>query len=180
MTARVLATITPEHTDRYHLTLVRWIEANGIDPKVVPIDQPITIEQVGDRTVICYREIQLSSEGRHLIDPDNDCQVLTVRRSRDERVPLAAIAIEQLLADVATAAYAHAHQLHLVIEPAPEGQATGGTVGVRVWVDPAVSYGCVLPGRQGGRDVGLLASAFETEGTVHWVSATECDQTPGG
>jgi hypothetical protein len=118
VTSQVLLTIAREHIERHRLVLLLWIEANGIDSKLVPIDQPITVEQVGDRTVICYREYQLSTEGNRMIDPDNRNQALTLRRATDQRVPLASIAIEQLLADVATAAHAHARPLHLVFEPA--------------------------------------------------------------
>jgi hypothetical protein len=123
MSSQVLMDITPEHTDRHRYTLLQWIEANGIDPKLVPIDQPITVEQVDGRTVICYREIQLSSEGRHLLDPEHPCQVLTVSRTTDQRVALITVAVEQLLADVATAAYAHAHPMHWVAGPATSDTA---------------------------------------------------------
>ena len=88
MSTRVLATITPEDVTEHLDHLRRWIEANGIDPYTVSATHPVTIEQVGERTVICYRECQRNQHGQILVDPDDNGQALTVRRAVDQRVRL--------------------------------------------------------------------------------------------
>lgn len=176
MSTKVLLTITPEHIDRHRFTLLRWVEANGIDSKLVPIDQPITVEQVGDRTVICYRECQLSAEGNKLVDPDRPDQVLTVRRATDQRVPLATVVINQLVADIAVATSAHARPMHLIIEPAGDGQ-------VRVTRLPDGGLMIAEEHTLSAEQVAAVAAARgagSAERVLVWSTATEGDQTPGG
>ncbi|MFF2954321.1 hypothetical protein ACFVVU_23625 [Kitasatospora sp. NPDC057965] len=100
MTSRVLTTITPKQVDEHRELLCRWLKANSIDPKAVSSDLPLTIEQTGDRIVICYHEFQLSQDGHKLIDPDNRTQAWTVRRAVDQLVPLPGVFVDQV--DVTT------------------------------------------------------------------------------
>lgn len=89
MTSRVLTTITAEDIQVHRAALCAWAEANRLDLDRVAEDT-ITVEAVGGRTVICYREIQCDLAGRPLVDPSQPAGALTVRRSVDQRVSLEA------------------------------------------------------------------------------------------
>jgi hypothetical protein len=88
MTARVLATITPEDMARHRDALCEWAKANGIEPRDVAARPGVTIEQTGQRKVIVYREFQRAADGSIQAHPDRPGEALTVRRAARLRVPL--------------------------------------------------------------------------------------------
>ncbi|WNI16626.1 hypothetical protein [Actinacidiphila sp. ITFR-21] len=76
--------VTSQDIERHRLALIAWAEANGLDPNLMD-PAGLTIEQVGDRTVILYSEHQLSQDGKKLVDPDHPGRTLVIRRSRTLR-----------------------------------------------------------------------------------------------
>ncbi|KUN34820.1 hypothetical protein AQJ30_27515 [Streptomyces longwoodensis] len=79
MTTRVLATITQADIERHREALCEWARANGIEPRDIAAAPGLTVEQVGERTVIVYWEFQRSAGA------------LWVRRAARLRVPLPAL-----------------------------------------------------------------------------------------
>lgn len=76
----ILRTITAAQVEQHRETLCRWVEANGIDPKSVAIEE-LTVETDGKQTVIRYQEIQRSPEGRPLVDPEDRDKVWHIERT---------------------------------------------------------------------------------------------------
>lgn len=72
--------ITPQDFRQHRMALHAWAEANGIDPGTVAV-APITIWQRGDHSVIEYQAFVLSEQGRKIVDPQQDDQPLTVKRT---------------------------------------------------------------------------------------------------
>ncbi|MFD5081871.1 hypothetical protein ACFWOG_04415 [Kitasatospora sp. NPDC058406] len=92
----VLLTITPTQIDKHRELLCHWLTANGIAPEDVSADLPLTIEQTADHSVICYHELQRSSTGHKLVDPDNRNRVWTVRRTVDQQVLIPGVVVSQV------------------------------------------------------------------------------------
>ncbi|MFE7509740.1 hypothetical protein ACFU8I_00640 [Streptomyces sp. NPDC057540] len=78
--ARVITSITTEDIAQYREALCAWAEANGLVPRDVADKPGITVERVGRRTVIVYREYQRGADGKVLVDRDAS-EAVTVRRS---------------------------------------------------------------------------------------------------
>ncbi|MET9479868.1 hypothetical protein [Streptomyces sp. NPDC006638] len=97
VSSRVLMTITEQDIAEHQAVLAVWAEANGLDPHRIAL-RPITVEQVGTRTVICYRETQPDPVSGSMLDPWDRTEVRTVRRSVDQRVSLAAAGYPPALA----------------------------------------------------------------------------------
>ncbi|MEU5664748.1 hypothetical protein [Streptomyces longwoodensis] len=91
MTTRVLATITQADIERHREALCEWARANGIEPRDIAAAPGLTVEQVGERTVIVYWEFQRSAGGAVLVDPKRPGEPLWVRRAARLRVPLPAL-----------------------------------------------------------------------------------------
>jgi hypothetical protein len=72
--------ITPQDIWQHRTALHAWAEANGIDPDTVAV-APITIRQRGDHSVIEYQAFALDEGGRTLVDPQQDDQPLTIKRT---------------------------------------------------------------------------------------------------
>lgn len=89
MSTRVLATITAQAIDRHREALCAWATANGIDPKGIAASPGLTIERSGRRGVsILYRELQRTTDGRSLPDPDRPDEAWTVRKATPMTRPL--------------------------------------------------------------------------------------------
>jgi len=65
--------------------IIDWIRTHDIDPNVVSLNYPVTVEVHDDRQYICYREVVLDEHGNSRLDETGN-QIVTVER----RVPLTA------------------------------------------------------------------------------------------
>jgi pyrroloquinoline quinone (PQQ) biosynthesis protein C len=83
----VLRTISADQVEQHRELLCRWVEANGIDPKTVAIEE-MTVETDGKQAVIRYQEIQRSPEGRSLIDPECSDRAWRIERTAPQLTDL--------------------------------------------------------------------------------------------
>jgi hypothetical protein len=83
----VLRTISAAQIEEHRDILCRWVEANGIKPATVAIED-MTVEKDVGRTVIRYQEIQRSPEARPLVDPDGSDRVWLIERIAPQSVDL--------------------------------------------------------------------------------------------
>lgn len=77
----VMRLIRSPEVEQRREALADWLAANGIDPKrVAPLWLSIEREADG-QTVIRYRHVKTTPEGRHIVDPDDSNRVWTEQRT---------------------------------------------------------------------------------------------------
>ena len=91
MSSHVLVTITAEDVHRHREVLAQWVTANGLDPRSVAERPGLTIEQAGERMMLCYQELQRDDQGRSLVDPADRREAWMIKRAVPLRVPLPAL-----------------------------------------------------------------------------------------
>ncbi|MGA4864117.1 hypothetical protein ACPB9J_15870 [Streptomyces lavendulocolor] len=85
--AQVDVTFSPYIIRRHREELSSWVQANGLNADVIPLDHPIQVEEGEGGPVIRYRAYLLDDDGRAQSDRFESGELLTEERTTPCTVP---------------------------------------------------------------------------------------------
>lgn len=79
-------TIPPEVIEAHRPVLADWVQANGIDPRTVPLHHPIRVQE-GEGGAVIFRAFVLDEHGSLKVNPDQPDEIMAVERTMPCTVP---------------------------------------------------------------------------------------------